>query len=219
MASGDRALVNMAADILQRTAHEVDIATLNSVASVELRVSDLDAEFGRFVQVLHNSNNEIANSLEHHKVLIRNLGADLKKLSKDITAVHEEVRHLGHNQDLLVDFLFSDLPPDEKVLALKSGLMDHRIRCPKDGDAACNREELRATLIERYETESIIRKNVATAGKILQSINGIQTITTNLGIDIGEEGRTILKFADGAVNAYMSILSGNPLARISHQGG
>ena len=213
--SGDDALIDLAADIIQRTAFEVDIATLDSIAHLGNEVNELDTEFGDFVQRLHESNSQIADQLDQHTAQINDLGGNIKKLSKDIAEVHEEVGHLGQNQDLLVDFMFSDMPPDRKVLALKSGLMDDRIQCPEGADAACNRDEIRATLIERYETETKIKNNIATAAAMLQGINDIQAITTNLGIDVGEEGRAIFKFAGGAVNAYMSILSGNPLGAIA----
>ena len=151
----------------------------------------MDAKFGNFIQILHDSNKQIGDRLDHHKALINDLGSNLQKLAKDVTAVTEQVQHLDQNQDLLVDFMFSDLPPDRKVLALKSGLMDDRIRCPHDSQPGCNIGKLRATLIGRYETEAAVRENIATAGKILQGINDIQTITANLGIDLGDEGRAI----------------------------
>ena len=213
--SGDQALIDMAVDTILQVANEVDIATLDEVARLGGTVAELDAQFDSFVQILYDSNNEIVDRLDHHKLLIDGLGSSLEKLGKNMTAVREEVQHLGHNQDLLVDFMFSDLPPDRKVLALRSGLMDDRIQCPQGSDATCNRAKIRATLIERYETEATITESIATAGKILQGINNIQTITANLGIDIGEEGFEILKLASGAVNAYMSILSGNPLGAIA----
>ena len=215
VASGDPAFITMAADILQRTAHEIDVATLDSVARLDGKVAEMEASFGDFIQTLHDSNRQIGDRLDQHEALINDLGSNLQKLGEDVTAVHDQVQHLGRNQDLLVDFMFSDLLPEQKVAALRSGLMDDRIRCPEDNGTECNPEELRATLIDRYKTEATVKEHIARAGEILQGINDIQTITANLGIDIGDEGRAIFRLASGAANAYMSILSGNLLGAIA----
>ena len=213
--SGDPSLINMAADALQRVSAVTDVATLESLAQVAGNVSDLDAEFGEFVQAVHRSNERINDRLDEHEVLLYNIGEKLVSLDKGIAAVDEQVQRLGRNQDLVVDFMFSGLPPNQKASALRSGLMDDRIRCPEEDTSGCDRAKVKATMIEHYETEAIVMQNVAIAGEILQGINDIQTIVGDLGLDIGEDGNRALQIAGGAANAYIGFMSGNYLGVVA----
>ena len=93
--------------------------------------------------------------------------------------------------------------------------MDDRIRCPEVKTSDCNREEVKAAMIESYETEAIVMRSVAITGDILQGINDIQTIVGDLGLDIGEDVNQALQIASGAANAYIGFMSGNYLGAVA----
>lgn len=213
--SGNQSFVNMAADVLQRASIATDVATLESLAEIDENVAIMDAEFGEFIQAVHSSNKRINDRLAEQNVLLGDIGGNLVALGEGIAAVDVQVQRLGQNQDLVVDFMFSGLPPDQKASALRSGQMDDRIRCPEGNTSGCDRAMIKATMIERYETEAVVMQNIATAGNILQGINDIQTIVGDLGLDIGEDGDQALQIASGAVNAYIGFMSGNYLGAVT----
>ena len=213
--SGDQSFINMAADVLQRASIATDVATLESLAKIDGNIAIMDAEFGEFIQAVHSSNKRIHDRLAEQNVLLSGIGGNLVALGEGIAAVDVQVQRLGQNQDLVVDFMFSGLPPDQKASALRSGQMDDRIRCPEGNTSGCDRAMIKATMIERYETEAVVIQNIATAGNILQGINDIQTIVGDLGLDIGEDGNQALQIASGAVNAYIGFMSGNYLGAVA----
>ena len=212
--SGDPDFINMATDMLQQAAIATDAATLGAVAMISKDVSEMEAKLGEFVQEVNNSNKRIGDRLEQHHNMLQEFDNDLIVLHENVLAMDRQIQRLGRDQDLIADFMFSGLPPDQKVTALRTGLMDDRFRCPK-GTSNCNPAEIRTAMVKRYEAEARIMKNVEVAGNILQGINDIQTIVGNLGIDIGKDGNKALQIASGAVSAYIGVMSGNPLGAIA----
>ena len=212
--SGDQGLINTATDVLQRTAMSIDAATLDQLGSLSETVSELDVTFGEFIHEVHQAQIRIDERLDDHTALIVGVTQDLYELRDDVRAVDAQVNRLGHNQGLIADFMFSGLSPREKVSALRSGLMDDRIRCP-DSNRDCDPREVKTALISQYQTETEIEKSIATAGKILQGIGDIRTIAGNLGVDIGKDGQRALQIANGAVTAYMGVMTGNYLGAVA----
>ncbi|MCF6110345.1 hypothetical protein [Mesorhizobium muleiense] len=207
IASGDRGLVDTAADVMARAAS-------SGVIAVAGAVDDLDKEFGAFVSEVRESNRRVNTTLERHQDAIKEIGGNLADLNDDMVTVKEEVTKLGRNQDLIADFMFSSLPPGKKADALRSGLMDSRIACPADA-ADCNPAEVKAALVERFDSEANVQVRIEQAGAILKGVNDIQLITSNLGIDLGEDGNKALKIASGAVNAYIGFMAGDYLGSIA----
>ena len=212
--SGDQKLLNTAVDVIQRVAVATDAATLEGLVETDREVSELEAQFGQFVEAIDASNKQIGKRMDEHGKLIQTLSKDLGALENDVVAVNQQVQRLGKNQDLVADFMFSGLPPDEKARALRSGLIDDRIRCPQD-KPDCNPAKVKAALVKGYEGQARIMKNVAYAGQILQGINDIGTIAGNLGLDLGEDGNTALRIASGATNMYIGLMTNNPLGAIA----
>ena len=56
---------------------------------------------------------------------IRNLS---QKRGGQLSELNKKIGRLGANQGLIVDFMFSSIPAKQKVLALRSGLMDDRLK-------------------------------------------------------------------------------------------
>ena len=212
--SGDPDLIDMAVDVLQQVAKATDAATLKAIAKIDKEVSEMDVEFGEFIQEVYDSNQRIANRLEQHHDLIKEVDKDLDVFHENILAMGKWIQYLGRNQDLVADFIFSGLPPDQKVAALRTGLMDNRLRC-SPGTSGCDPAEIKAAMVKSYEAQARIMKNVKVAGDILQGINDIQAIAGNLGIDLGKDGNQALQIASGAVSAYIGVMSGNPLGAIA----
>lgn len=213
--SGDQDIVNMAADVIQRAAMATDEATLTALAKTDKKGTDLDAEFGKFIQAAYNSNKQIAKRLEDQSRSTKGVAEGLKALSEDVSTMGEQIQRLGRNQDLVADFMFSGLPPGEKAKALRSGLMDDRIRCPKD-EADCNRVEVKAAMIRRYDAEADVVEKVKDAGKVLAGINDIRTIASNLGIDLGEIGNWAIGMVSGVFEASIGVMTAsNPLGVIA----
>ncbi|UCI30801.1 hypothetical protein [Mesorhizobium sp. B4-1-4] len=206
-ASGDPGLVDMAADVMARAAEGGNVAAVGAVG-------DLDKRFGGFVSEVKESNKRVDETLKRHDEALKEIGGNLANLSKDVTTVKEEVTKLGRNQDLIADFMFSSLPAEGKAAALRSGLMDSRIKCPTDA-ADCDPSAVKAAMVERFDAEARIKVQIAQAGDVLKGINDVQAITSNLGIDLGEDGNKALSIASGAVNAYIGFMSGDYLGSIA----
>ena len=118
----------------------------------------------------------------------------------------QRIQRLGANQGLIVDFMFSSMPAKQKVIALRSGLIDDRL-----GD----NPKLKKAMVAQFETQAKIQESYRVAGTVLRGLADVSTIVGNLGIDIGEGGRTALALGQAGVAAYMQVLSGNPLGAIA----
>ena len=212
--SGDPDLLNSVVDALQKVAAATDSAMLKEFAKTDEKVSDLDAQFGRFAEAFDAERKQILKRLDDYGKSMERLPAHLETLKDDVLTMKQEVKRLGRNQDLVADFMFSGLPPGEKARALRSGLMDDRIRCPKE-EPACNPANIKAALVKGYEGQARIRKNVAYAGRILEGINDIGTIVGNMGLDLGEDGNKALQIASAATSAYISLMTNDPLGAIA----
>ena len=134
---------------------------------------------------------------------IRNLS---QKRGGQLSELNKKIGRLGANQGLIVDFMFSSIPAKQKVLALRSGLMDDRLK---------NDSTLKKDMIAEFETEANIQEAYSAAGKVLHGLTDVSTIIGNLGIDIGKGGRTALRFSQAGVSAFMQAISGNPLGAIA----
>ncbi|MEP0507964.1 MAG: hypothetical protein ABJD38_04515 [Aurantimonas coralicida] len=213
-ASNDDELVKTAAEALSRAGAAHTVATLDALGVVADDVDRLDRSFGEFASEVRNSQKRVQDTLVAHEGAIVSLSGDVTELASDVQTVREEVTKLGSNQGLMADFMFSSMPPSEKVRALRSGLMDSRIACPAE-QTNCDAQTIKTALIEQYDGEARVAMRVQAAGQVLRGISDVQAITSNLGIPIGEDGQKAIDIASGALNAYMSFMSGNPLGAIA----
>lgn len=213
-ATGDPALVGMATDALVKAAQETDIATLDAIAQNAGDIAEVRKDFSKFVTEVRDSHKRVTKELDLQRKGIEALGSDLGELTKDVERVQVEVTKLGRNQELMADFMFSSMPPDQKASALRGGLMDDRIKCPIESPD-CDPAQVKIALIERYDVEAAVNVRIATAGKILKGINDVSAITSNLGIDLGEDGNKAIEIASSAVNAYIGFMAGDYLGSIA----
>ncbi len=213
-ATGDTALIGMAADVLVRTAQETDIATLDAVAKNAGDIAGVKENFDKFVAEVHDSNKRVAVALDDQRKGIESLGSAVGDLTKDVQEVQAQVSKMGRNQDLIADFMFSSMPPHQKASALRGGLMDDRIQCPAD-QPDCDPSKVKMALIERFDKEAVVNERIADAGKLLKGINDISAITSNLGIDLGSDGNKAVQIASTAVNAYIGFMAGDYLGSIA----
>ena len=213
--SGDQRLVNTAVEMIQSVATEIDAATLELVAQRGGDINTVDREFGEFVQATHKSNERTNDRLDQYNDFLNNIGSQLDNFGSDVTEVNMQVQRLDRKQNLLVDFMFSGLPPDEKVTALRSGLIDDKIHCPDGSNSGCDLGKVRATLIKLYEDEAKIKNNVVAAGRIIQNIRYTQSILDDLDIDIGTDGENILETSASIADAYINFMGANYLGAVA----
>lgn len=214
LVSGDPNLIGIATDVLHRTAVAVDLATLDELATLSDDVGELEHSFVTFIGEVQQSRTAIGKRLDEHAALLDDVSSTLHELSGEVKSVESQVSKLGRNQGLITDFIFSGLPPGEKVSALRSGLLDERMRCPKSS-TDCNVELIRNSLIQQFEKEADVVRKVEKAGQILQGIGDVQEIASNLGIELGSDGEQAFRIANGAVSAYISFMTGNYLGTVS----
>lgn len=213
-ASGDTALIDVATSALEAYAANVETTEFETLVATAVTVADVDKRFTDFVVEARASTKRIETRLQKHTELIQTIQNDVTMLNEHVAILDEKIDTLGVNQDLIADFMFSGLTSAEKAKALRSGLLDRRIVCP-DGAADCDRDALKATMIERFEIDAKIQSNVELAGDILKGINDVSTIASNLGIDIGEDGQTAVEVAEAAVNAYIGFMAGDYLGAVA----
>lgn len=205
---GDDDLIDMTADVIARRATALNNAMLTAMENNEEAIANADRKLGNFSKLIKESLKATETAmagLEDRMIAVK---GDMQQLSGKIRVMTDEIQKLGENQDIITGFVFGQLPPGEKALLLKRGLMDNRIVCPTE-IPDCDINKIKAAMIDRFETDQEIKENIAFAGEILRDINSVAQISENLGIDLGETGDAIVNITGGAVNAYMSVMSGN----------
>lgn len=213
-ASGDDRLLDVATEALEAFAANVEASEFELLVETAGTVADLDKRFTNFVVQATDSLQRIDGRLAEQQELIAAIQVDVTTLREQVAVLDRKIDTLGANQDLIVDFMFSGLGSAEKAAALRSGMLDRRIVCPQDRPD-CDRDAVKAAMIERYETDARIRENVELAGSILKGINDVSTIAANLNIPIGKDGQKALEVAGAAVNAYIGIMAGDYLGAVA----
>lgn len=213
-ASGDDRLLDVASEALEAFAANVETTEFETLVATAGTVADLDKRFADFAEEMTDSLERVEGRLGEQANLIGSIQSDVTALRDQVVVLDEKIDTLGANQDLIVDFMFSGLGAAEKAAALRSGLLDRRIVCPPERDD-CDREAVKAAMIERFETDARIKENVALAGDILKGINDVSTIATNLNLDIGQDGQKALEVAGAAINAYIGFMAGDYLGAVA----
>jgi len=213
-ASGDDALLDVAVGALEAFAANVDATEFELLVQTAGTVADQDRRFTDFVVEVRDSTKRVQDRLQTQGELIATIQTDVTALREHVVVLDQKIDTLGANQDLIADFMFSGLSSAEKADALRSGLMDRRIICPED-KPDCDPKDVKAAMIERFETDARIKENVLLAGDILKGINDVSAIASNLDIDIGEDGQKALEVAGAAVNAYIGFMAGDYLGAVA----
>ena len=174
-ASGDDALLDVAVGALEAFAANVDATEFELLVQTAGTVADQDRRFTDFVVEVRDSTKRVQDRLQTQGELIATIQTDVTALREHVVVLDQKIDTLGANQDLIADFMFSGLSSAEKADALRSGLMDRRIICPED-KPDCDPKDVKAAMIERFETDARIKENVLLAGDILKGINDVSAI-------------------------------------------
>lgn len=210
----DEDLLDLAIDMIARQGAAMDTAALSAAEATSVDLDDLEQRFGNFVVATNRNLERTEEALDAFDEKVTAIQGDVARLDGQVAVMTREVSSLGANQDLLADFVFSSQPPAEKARMLRQGLLDRRIVCP-EAEPDCDRVAVRDAMIERYETDARIVANVALAGEVLQGISNTQQIAADLNIPLDGTVGDAMRVAGGALNAYMSVMTGNYLGAIA----
>ena len=202
-------LATVAASIAQvADAKAVAAYNLASDAAVGIEeIEELDTEFSRFA-------NFVDEEFKKANTRLVGLEADVGGLEVAVGEMRTQIGRLGGNQDLIADFVFTRMPPAERVGALESGLLDGRIQCPKDAPA-CDKNVVRTAMIARYSKEAEIQETLKSIGGFVVDANTSLKIANDLGLDVPKEISATVNVATAGFNTFANFTAGNYLGAIS----
>lgn len=213
-AIGDQRLVDTTIDVVITRLALMDEAQLRAAEANAASITDLSERFSLVAEHLHQRLVKTEVTLDRHEQNITELQAGMVALGGAIVAMDAQIQTLGRNQTLIADFAFSRMSPREKADALRNGLLDGRIRCPKD-QSDCDVSEIKTAMITRYEADADLQDNIETAGNVLKGIHDARQIAANLGIELGKDAELALNVGTAALGAYVQFQSGNPLGAVA----
>lgn len=203
-ASGDPNLVDRAVRALAQVGYEAGAEALLASAELASDLATVDARVGAFMGEVDAR----IDRLEASTGLAETFGPRLDRVEETLQDMQVEVAKLGTNQALIVDFMFSGLSPADKAAALRSGLMDDRIRCPET-EPSCDPARIRASLIEGFEAQAEMMESVMAVQDAQKVVANALTIANNLGIELPEEVGDAVKIGMAAANLYIAYQTGD----------
>ncbi len=213
-ASGDDVAVDFAVDVMMRSLAQNDQAFLDGILQNTQNVSELTTDFEEFTLKTSFEINGLQKRATSLEVNLSALSNATVTLQANMAQANTRLTNLEEQQSFVSDFVFSKMPPREKVLALQSGFLANRFNC-EDGGTGCGAAQTKASLIAEYKAQAKLADAVETAGDIVQGINDIRGIAGNLGLDLGEDVNKLLDVGSAAASAVVSFYTGNPLGAIN----
>lgn len=206
-------LTTVAASIAQ-VADSKAVAAYRLVENNSNDIEIIDKQFSSFVLTVEEQFTETSKRISDNKRRIIGLEKNVKELNNSVIAMREHVGHLGKNQDLIADFVFSKMTASERVHALEAGLLDKRIKCPEES-ADCDMLTIRTALVKRYKKEAEIQASIKNLGTIVSNANASLKIADDLGIELPKGVSTTVKVATAGFNAFINFKTMNYLGAIS----
>ena len=187
----------------QWEAIEVNQDNIELVASA---VVDLADELTRFQA-------EVEDRFTDLEVKYDELAVSIEDLQGAVVNLDSRVGALEKNQAMISDFIFDDMPPARKVLALEGDFFGSRFKCA-DAETTCEASELKAAMIDRFKKEAEVQELISDVNYAVSSLNSIGKIASDLRIS-SPELRDAVRIGNAAAGAFAGFMTGNYLGAIS----
>lgn len=213
-AGGDEAVWKQSQDLLVQTIVNTDRAQWDAIQQnhqdIEL-VADFVVDLAEDLEAFKSEVNDKFEALETAFESISSAVVDLEVAVVDLD---NRVVNLERDQSVIVDFIFDQMPPDQKVRALRDrDFMASRFACPEDQDT-CERSDLREAMIVRFEEEAELQGLLETATTAIGTLNTVGKIANDLNI-ASPELNEALRIGNAAFGAFTGFMTGNYLGAIS----
>jgi hypothetical protein len=208
-AGDDAALIDSTRDLLTETLLNSQPAILDHLQANSERI----AEFADFASDLKEQGEATEVELKSQGEQISAITGKVDELSLTMAGVTDALKKQGRDQAIIADFVFDSMDPAKKAAALKNGFMQERFECPTT--VACDGAVLKTKLISQFEQEAKVQKLVSDAGKFVGTLNDINAIAGNLGIDMPPELSTAAEVGNAVMGGLTQYMSGNPVGAIA----
>lgn len=208
-APDDADLRNFAKDATITVLKETQIASLQIAqgnADELMRVSKSFIDFKKSTQ----------RALVEHEAVLSEVSSTVNELANTMQAVDKRLSALGRDQAVIGDFVFTQMPAEQKAAALRNGFMREKFECGP-GQDNCESKTLKEDLLKRFDSEARLQKIAGYAAKSAQTLSDLSTIANNL--NLGGDFAKAAEVGSIAANAAVAAASGNYLGAIASVSG
>ncbi len=213
-AGGDEAVWKQSQDLLLQTIVNTDRAQWDAIQQNQQDI-ELVADFVvDLAEDLESFKSEVNEKFETLEAAFENISSAVVDLEVAVVDLDNRVVSLERDQSVIADFIFDQMPPDQKVRALRDrDFMASRFACP-EGQETCERSELRDAMIVRFEEEAELQELLGTATSAIGTLNTVGKIANDLNI-ASPELNEALRIGNAAFGAFTGFMTGNYLGAIS----
>ncbi|WP_139216085.1 hypothetical protein [Marinobacter sp. DSM 26671] len=213
-AGGDEAVWKQSQDLIVQTLVNTDRAQWDLIEVNEENIG-LVADFVVDLAVeLEDFKVEVSERLDKLNAAYNNLSGKVADLEVAVVDLDERVVNLENNQAVISDFIFDEMPPSQKVRALRDrGFLANRFAC-EEGERTCEGSELRDSMIARFEKEADLQEMLSDAAAAAGALMTVGKIANDLGI-ASPELNDAVEIGNAAFGAFSGFMTGNYLGAIS----
>lgn len=213
-AAGDDAVWKQSQDLIIQTLANTDRAQWDRIEeneeNIEL-VADFVVDLAEDLEVFKI---EVDGRFDKLETAFDNLSGAVEELEFAIVDLDNRVVNLERDQSVISDFIFDQMPPAQKVRALKErNFMAHRFACDA-GQDTCEGSQLRDSMILRFEKEADLQELLDDASAAVGALTSVGKIANDLGIASPELNNAV-KIGNAALGAFSGFTTGNYLGAIS----
>ncbi len=213
-AGGDEAVWKQSQDLIIQTFANTNQAQWDRIEANEDDI-ELVADFVvDLAEDLSEFKVEVNSRFENLEVAFNDLSGAVAGLEVAVADLDSRVGSLERDQAVISDFIFDEMPPAQKVRALRDrGFMAGRFSCA-EGQDTCEASELKDSMIVRFEKEAKLQEVLGNAAAAAGALTSVGKIATDLGIS-SPELQSAVRIGNAAFGAFSGFMTGNYLGAIS----
>jgi hypothetical protein len=213
-AGGDEAIWRQSQDLIVQTLVNTDRAQWDLIDVNEENI-ELIADYVVDLAVeLEDFKIEVNERLDKLNTAFNNLSGKVADLEIAVIDLDDRVVNLENDQAVIADFILDQMPPSQKVHALRDrGFLASRFAC-EEGQSTCEGSELRDSMIARFEKEADLQEILGDAAAAVGALTTVGKIANDLGI-ASRELNDAVQISNAAFGAFSGFMTGNYLGAVS----
>lgn len=200
----------LATDLLIQTLQDTNVQELSQLQAQKVNFGKLKSNLASVNKGLERLAQDTDDRLVEQNDRISAIGTAVDSLTTTVTDLDARLAHNEQLTTFVADYVYNQLPADQKAAALRRGDFDDHFACTPD-QPDCDSAKAKDDLISELETEAKVKQIHDDMVTVVGAAADVTKIATNLGVALPAEVGQGIEYSEVAVAAFTDVATGNYL--------